>query len=297
MRPFDPREFDIAEPATPTPNTAAAQMAAYEEMQDVEPLQDSSLEKTEQDAEIELSPSVPTIPAKPSADEVTAHEATHANFAPWCESCISGRGKEKQHRRVLEDRGEHVIKMDFQYYSREGNLVPDHARLATVLTAVDSTSGWPLSIYVPHKKPDEYMFNTLALWIAKLGHKQFVIHTDGEPTIKKIAQRLQSKFGIDKCQLRTSPRRSSASLGDGEQINGYLAGLVRTWLHTLNEKYPEAKVDASHYLFPWVVKYVSWVTARFHEKNGITPYKLITGRDYRGDIIPFGDSAFAEDLS
>ena len=138
------------------------------------------------------------------------------------------------------------------------------------------------------------MFNAVALWIAKLGYKKFVIHTDGEPTIKKLAQRIQTKFGSDKCQLRTSPRRSSASLGDGEQINGYLAGLVRTWIHTLNQKYPEAKVDASHQLFPWIVKYVAWTTARFHEKNGFTPFKLITGRDYKCDLIPFGETAFAK---
>ena len=57
------------------------------------------------------------VPKQPTQEERQEHRQHHANFESWCESCVMGQGKSKQHRRKKEDTDEHVVCSDSVSYT------------------------------------------------------------------------------------------------------------------------------------------------------------------------------------
>jgi hypothetical protein len=45
-------------------------------------------------------PAARVEPPGPSAEEHVRHELTHAEFQPWCEFCVAGRGQHDSHRKT-----------------------------------------------------------------------------------------------------------------------------------------------------------------------------------------------------
>ena len=74
-----------------------------------------------------------------SEAERALHNATHAKLEPWCEDCVKGRAKEDRHERASASeapdvaRGENLVEMDFQFFSRQGVRVAEESRLCTLL--------------------------------------------------------------------------------------------------------------------------------------------------------------------
>lgn len=69
------------------------------------------------------------VPAKPAADEVRRHELNHEPYAPWCSSCVAGRGRAKPHKYVSPfDRDEAIIQMDYHFWP----LDPSHEMARTL---------------------------------------------------------------------------------------------------------------------------------------------------------------------
>ena len=65
-------------------------------------------------------------PKAPTAQEREEHRLHHANFEPWCETCIKGQGRDTPHRRSKEDKKEHIIYSDymfFRFFSVDGEMV------------------------------------------------------------------------------------------------------------------------------------------------------------------------------
>ena len=64
-----------------------------------------------------LPASAPARPGDPTAEERERHELTHMPPAPWCEACISGRGRDACHRPVPNRLGAElpVIQMDYLF--------------------------------------------------------------------------------------------------------------------------------------------------------------------------------------
>ena len=98
----------------------------------------------------------------------------------------------------------------------------------------------------------------------------------------------------ERVEIRKSPRYSSQSLADGEMVNGLIAGKIRTWLCELSESYA-TKIGTEHYVFPWIVRHSAWTLARFHvNKSKTTAFRVIKGRDYVGELIPFGETVMGK---
>ena len=77
-----------------------------------------------------------------------------------------------------------------------------------------------------------------------------------------------------------------------EGRNAHLGGEVRTWLSQLRADYPALDWDASSNLFPWLVRHVAWLQARYGIKStdGVTPYRAAMGSDYQGALCSFGET-------
>ena len=213
--------------------------------------------------EPEVSKAVIEAPPQPSAKEREEHRLHHANFEPWCEVCVQGQGKDKHHKRKEESK-EHIIYSDYLFFNKDGHIIDKETGLkqkglVTVLTAICKDSQFPFAIVVPAKGGNEYAIKALIAWIEE-------------------------------------PRYSSQSLADGEMVNGLIAGKVRTWMAEINENYKiKASCDHYHYIFPWVVRHAAWTLARFHiNKSRTTPYRIISGAEYTGELIPLGETVMAK---
>ena len=70
-------------------------------------------------ADDERVASSPVVPVEPS-DEVRAQRnLTHQPFAPWCEVCVSNRGRQDSHMpRPPPSSGSPVVSFDFGYLNR-----------------------------------------------------------------------------------------------------------------------------------------------------------------------------------
>lgn len=96
------------------------------------------------------------VPRQPSVVEREEHRLHHANFEPWCETCIMGQGKDGHHQRQREDKKERIVYSDYMFFSRTGEQVSQEEGkkqrgLITVLTAICKDSQFPFAVVVPSK--------------------------------------------------------------------------------------------------------------------------------------------------
>ena len=64
-----------------------------------EPEEEEVIVIEEPDGPGESGPPVVRVPRTPTQKEIDAHEATHIPHEDWCEFCMSGRGRNKAHRK------------------------------------------------------------------------------------------------------------------------------------------------------------------------------------------------------
>ncbi len=60
--------------------------------------------------------------APPTEEEVKTHELTHANYEPWCEHCVTGRGQEAKRLKVKADMqppNTLVVQMDYLFIAAD----------------------------------------------------------------------------------------------------------------------------------------------------------------------------------
>ena len=72
-------------------------------------------------------------------------------------------------------------------------------------------------------------------------------------------------------------------------MNGFAASQIRTLWLDVRQRYPE--LDVSSNLTPWLVRHAAWLIARYHtrSRDGMTPYKLVTGGDCNHPVATLGE--------
>ncbi|CAE7253863.1 unnamed protein product, partial [Symbiodinium sp. CCMP2456] len=195
--PFEDRTSGAAPPAF-----VAAQR--HEDDVSAAPAEESAPEDGSVDIDVDLDgqPESPQprhlpAPAAPTDDERALHNLTHADFAPWCRHCITGKAAESGHNRQVKnaDAEVPVLQFDYQFFSREGQLVEEESRAATVLTATDTSSGWPLMLFVPEKGPNSYVIKAIVSWIQRLGYAKVTFQHDQESSLRSLAEQVQRELG------------------------------------------------------------------------------------------------------
>jgi len=93
-----------------------------------------------------LVPDIIPTPKRPSQPEVEAHNLTHVPFAPWCPFCVSGKAKDKPHKRSrqLDDEHVRVPRLECDFCIIDGDRV--------VLTVCDATTSFTQAIMLPAGK-------------------------------------------------------------------------------------------------------------------------------------------------
>ena len=205
---------------------------------------------------------------------------------------MAGAGRDGQHRRKQIGENcqlETVVQADCPFFARNAqqSLVEDESTLVTVLTFVDKTSAWPLSLQVT-KKGDcsQYVLNTVEQYLRNLGHEKTVTQIDQENWIKSVAKAIQKRMGDKRVQIREAPIHSHQSQGAVEGEHAKIAGLVRTILLDLQSKISRVPRGREPCCFPMVsatclVACCTFPTAHKRSCN-IIPY-----REWRRLHVPY----------
>ena len=121
-----------------------------------------------------------------------------------------------------------------------------------------------------------------------LGYNKMNFRGDQEPALRTMMGRIKMLCG-DQCTLEDTPIGESASNGDVEGAVKRIQGHYRTTKLDLEASYGHA-VPNDHPSLPWLVRHVS--STRFRESvglDGMTAYKRIKGRDFRKELVKFGE--------
>ena len=70
---------------------------------------------------------------------------------------------------------------------------------------------------------------------------------------------------------------------------GLVEGLLRTIILSLQHHY-SIVFHPTHPILGWAVRHTAWILTRYAVKeNGLTPYRMLRGKDYNGVVVEFGE--------
>ena len=98
-------------------------------------------------------------PKLPTEEEVRQHLLCHLPYRSWCHHCIRGRGRERDHRRQLEDHVEGIPEYHLDYCFPGDEL----GQRLTILVAVERYSRMKKAVVVPSK-------GSTGMYAARMGH-------------------------------------------------------------------------------------------------------------------------------
>ena len=158
-------------------------------------------------------------PNRPDEETVERHNLTHLPAAAWCDICVRTRGRGAPHREAEAskiDAVRPVIEMD---YAEQGMSNQPHDNVKALI-AIDRSSGAIYASGVMQKGDDGgYVTQSLSVWIASLGYTMVTLHSDKEPAICWVRDRVQANLterGMS-VTTRASPTHSHASNGGAER--------------------------------------------------------------------------------
>ena len=283
MQPFDPA-IAQAEIEAKEAEMAATDLLTLEE-------------HARQQVEIAQQPFALSQPVAPSQEERDAHELLHLGLPAWCAHCVANKAKENAH--YLQDptmRKEiPEVQMDYMFFSRDGGEARDEeSRLVTCLSAVNLETGWSLFTMLPRKGAIGYAVRALKAYLDEQHADSVYLRCDAENPIIALRDKVLETLGPKRIHIQQSPPYSHQSMGAVESVNAFHAAQFRTWLSVLKERYPTLDIDASHVVASWIPRHVAWCNARYHSKNGVTPYRATHGTEYSRPITPFGECVLAK---
>ena len=198
------------------------------------------------------TPKMMKDPGAPTQAEVDSHYVTHLPFRPWCPACVAGQAKDKpHHKRKDAEKDIDEIVFDYGFLGTEGlkETLP-------VQVMKDIRRGLINAHVVPRKGlSDDHGVDELMLDIEKLGLKQIILKSDGEPALTHIQEEVRRRRECETI-LENSPVGDSRSNGHAERAVQSIVGLIRTMKNALENR-SKLKIECNHPLVPWLVEHAS----------------------------------------
>lgn len=117
------------------------------------------------------------------------------------------------------------------------------------------------------------------------------LRTDTEPSIQSLAVAVAQQRAPADSDVEQSPLWSSSSLGGAERCAELVAGLVRTLMLEVAERWsrPPVFLSVKSPVFPWAVNHATWLYNRYADTaNGKTAFARLQVREYQQPIMAFG---------
>ena len=230
-------------------------------------------------------------PKRPPQHVIDEHELTHLPYQGWCDHCVAGRAQIAPHKRRDKTQDEiPVIQMDYLEWTRK-LLEADPNSGTMSLTLVDTKSGMMWASMVLRKGAWPYVEEAVARFVISLKYREVILQTDGENAILLVARKIAAKLRASNITVTTrqTPRYDSQSNGPVENAPKNVAARCRTLLTACASKYG-VELDATSYVFPWAVRHAAWCFNRYHKDEQSTPYYVVNGRAYDGELCVFGET-------
>ena len=149
------------------------------------------------------------------------------------------------------------------------------------------------------------LFSHTPFYLQQLQHKNLLRKRATGSTACSSGLDQKNKGGLKKQQQQRRPVCSAlaiATLGrhevqsTGKRQPSSFHAAKHTGLSQLRADYPALDWDASSNLFPWLVRHVAWLQARYGTKStdGVTPYRAAMGSDYQGSLCSFGETVLSK---
>lgn len=149
----------------------------------VSPQDDEHGESEHAEAQAAVTPKSPVLP---SESEIREHCLTHLPFRPWCRHCIRGKAPALAHKEPSStEYTKPLVAVDYCFLSSsEGN-----ANERPVVVVKSKPDMAVFARLVPSKGcVHEYSAQALADVFRVLGYREFILKTDGEPSLVAVAR-------------------------------------------------------------------------------------------------------------
>ena len=223
-------------------------------------------------------------PTEPTRKEREEHKITHMPFRTWCRLCVSARGRDRHHRTtVRSELGVPLMGIDFFFLGDENSsgTIP-----AVVLKDYGTKA---VFAHVIPAKGCEYEWTATQVVhdILKIGYDTVILRSDQEPAISAFTEKVKELFGAG-AQVEWAPRGDKNANGLAERAAQAVEGVARTLKLELEERLGRS-IPVTHPIVTWLVRHASDLMNKLEiKKNGKTPYEMIKGRPYRGELTAFG---------
>ena len=164
----------------------------------------------EKESEEAKSPEVLRDPGAPTPKEVEQHNVTHLPFRSWCPHCVSGKAQDRQHKKRENQDEKQIPEIVFDYVflasAEDDETIP-------IRVARD----WHTHMLFAHAVPRKGMVchhgaDAMEKDIEKLGYKEIILKSDGEPAIKAVQEEVKRR--------RTDSAERSAGRGRALKSHG-----------------------------------------------------------------------------
>ena len=250
----------------------------------VSPQDDEHGESEHAEAQAAVTPKSPVLPSK---SEIREHCLTHLPFRPWCRHCIRGKAPALAHKEPSStEYTKPLVAVDYCFLSSsEGN-----ANESPVVVVKSKPDMAVFARLVPSKGcVHEYSAQALADVFRVLGYREFILKTDGEPSLVAVARAAVDLLPVEvKVNFEHSPVEESEANGFVERACRSVQEQARTLLSMLHERL-KCQFPANHAVFPWLIRHASWLLHHFHKTaSGRTAHQNLRGRPWREPIFEFG---------
>ena len=166
----------------------------------------------------------------------------------------------------------------------------DPNRKISMMVATDSIHGSIFAVVARRKGgQDDYVMQSFQNYIDRLGLVRAELKCDQEPRTLDVANTLIKRCQSTNLMATATPKGSKGSSGRGERANLTIQGQLRAFREDVSVGY-KTEIGPDHVLMGWMVRHCAWDVNNFHVKGtGRTPYRSIRGKDYTGEVVPFGE--------
>ena len=160
----------------------------------------------------------------------------------------------------------------------------------SMMVATDSVHGSIFAVVARRKGgQDDDVMQIFQNYIDRLGVVTAELKCDQEPSTLDVANALIKRCQSTALIVTATPKGSEGSLGRGEGANLIIQGQLWAFREAASMKY-KTEVGPDHVLMGWMVRHCAWVVNNFQVKEtGRMPYRPTLGKDYTGEVVPFGE--------
>ena len=180
---------------------------------------------------------------------------TYLPFRSWCRHCITGRGREEDSRKSMEeDRQVPEVHLDYMCMGDE-----KEGKTLAFLVATEMETRAVLTTVVPRRTTGEWICRRLMAWLREIGLESvdIIVKSDNEPALTSLIaswSTMRAMMSGSRMIIENSPVGSSESNGTVERAIQSVQGMIRTIRSDIEGRW-RVKIDATHSIWPWIAEH------------------------------------------